>query len=122
MAAFFALGEPCGLLADVRMAIDRRVERLGSTRALGVAQACRLGKKLLGVLPKRCDGLSKRKELVFRVAHQFHEDVALPAALAAKAPHSVCQRPVQAVGVARELCGPAGALPCHVFNQLEGFF
>ena len=119
---FFALGEPCGLLTDVLIVVHRRGERRGETCALGVAQRCRLGKESLGVLPKRCDGLSKLKELLFRLAHQFHKDVTVPSALAAKAPHGFCQLLVEAVGLARELRGPAVALLCHAFNQLEGFF
>jgi len=83
---FLAVGEPCGLRADVRLAAQRRVERIGETLALGVAQRRRLLKELLRVLPKRGDGLSKLQELPFRVAHQGHKDVPLPSALAAKAP------------------------------------
>jgi len=39
------------------------------------------------LLPKRSDGLSQFQQLLFRVAHQFHEDVPVPSALAAKASH-----------------------------------
>ena len=74
------------------------------------------------MLPKRCDGLSKLKELLFRLAHQFHKDVTVPSALAAKAPHGFGQLLVEAVGLARERRGPAVALLGHAFNELEGFF
>jgi hypothetical protein len=77
---------------------------------------------LLGLLPKRGDGLSKRKELLFSLAHQLHEDVPLPSALATKASYGFFQLLVEGVGLTRELCGSAVALLCHVFNQLEGFF
>lgn len=74
------------------------------------------------MLPKRGDGLSKLKELLFRLAHQFHENVTLPSALAAKAPHDFCQFLVETVRLVRELGGLAGALLCHVLNQLKRFF
>ena len=122
VAEFFPLGERGGLRADVRMAAHRRVERIGQTRARGVAQRCRLVKELLGVLPKRGEGLSKRKELLVSLAHQLHEDVPLPSALATKAPHGFFQLLVEVVGLTRELCGSAVALLCHACNQLEGFF
>jgi hypothetical protein len=91
-------------------------------RALGVAQACRLGKELRGVLPKRGDGLSKLKELLCRVAHQCHAHVTLPSALAAKAPQDFGQFLVETVNLVRALGGPAGALLCHVCNQRKRFF
>jgi hypothetical protein len=110
------------LLADVRMAAHRRVERLGETRAPGVAERRRLGKELLGVLPQRGDGLSQLQKLLFRLAHQFHEDVPLPSALAAKAAHDFLQLLVEALGLVRERRGPAAAPRCETCNQLERFF
>jgi hypothetical protein len=122
VAEFFALGELGGLLADVRMAAHRRVERIGQTLALGVAQSCRLRKAVLGLLPKRGNGLAKLKEVLFSLAHQFHEDLPLPSTLAPKATHDFFELLLQALGLARELRGPAAAPLCDTFNQLEGFF
>jgi hypothetical protein len=122
VAELLPLGEPFGLLADVRMAVHRRLERLGETLARGGAEHCRLGKELLGLLPKRGDGLAKLQELVFRLAHQFHEDVTVPSALAAKASHDFFQLLVEAMGLVRELRGPAAAPRGEACNQLERFF
>ena len=81
--------------------LHRRVERLGDTLALGVTQRRRLVQEVLGLLPKRGNGLAKLQELLFRVAHQFHKDLALPTALAAKAPHDFFQLLVERLGLAR---------------------
>jgi hypothetical protein len=104
------------------MAAHRRVERIGQTLALGVAQSCRLRKAVLGLLPKRGNGLAKLKEVLFSLAHQFHEDLPLPSTLAPKATHDFFELLLQALGLARELRGPAAAPLCDTFNQLEGFF
>ena len=74
------------------------------------------------MLPKRGDGLPQLQELLFRLAHQFHEDVPLSSALAAKAAHDFCQFLVEAMGLVRERRGPAAALRCDACNQLERFF
>ena len=118
----FPLDEPCGVLVDVRMAVHRRVERLGETLTRGVAERRRLGKELLGVLPQRGDGLSQFQKLLFRLAHQFHEDVPLPSALAAKASHDFFQLLVEALGLVREYRGPAAAPRGDACNQIERFF
>lgn len=122
VAEFFALGELGGLFADVGMAAHRHVERIGQTRARGVAQRCRLREELLGLLPKRGDGLAKLQELLFRVAHQLHEDVPLPSALATKATHDFGEFLVQVLGLVRELRGLAAASLREACHQLEGFF
>jgi len=74
------------------------------------------------LLPKRSDGLSQFQQLLFRVAHQFHEDVPVPSALAAKASHDFFQLLVEAMGLVRERRGPAAAPRCDACNQLERFF
>ena len=122
VAEFFPVGELGGLRADVRMAAHRRVERIGQTLARGTAQRCRLCKELLGLLPKRGDGLAKLQELLFSVAHQFHEDVPLPSALATKAPQDFLEFLLEALGLARELRGPAAASLGDACNQFERFF
>ena len=82
-----ALGEPGGLLADVGMAAQGRLERRGDPLALGVTERRRLVQEPLGLLPQRGNGCSKLQKLLLRVAHQAHQDSALTTALAAKAPH-----------------------------------
>ena len=104
------------------MAAHRRGERRGETLACRVAERRRLGKEFLGLLPKRGDGLSQLQKLLFRLAHQFHEDVPVPSALAAKAAHDFCQFLVQALGLVRERRGPAAALRGDACNQLKRFF
>ena len=66
---FFAVGEPFGWLADVRMAAHRCVEHLGELLARGVAERGRLLKEWLGLLPKRGDRLAQLEERLFRLAH-----------------------------------------------------
>jgi hypothetical protein len=56
------------------------------------------------------------------LAHQFHEDMPLPSALAAKAAHDFFQLLVEALGLVRERRGPAAAPRCETCNQLERFF
>ena len=88
MAEFFALGQPCGLLADVRMAAHRRVERLAKRLRVG-AHRGRLCQEVLSLLRKRFDRLAQLQELLFGVAHQLHEDLPLSATLATKTPHDL---------------------------------
>jgi hypothetical protein len=104
------------------MAAHRRVERIGETLALGLAQCRRPVKELLSLLPKRGDGLSKLQELLLSVAYQFYKDVTLPSALAAKAPHDFFQLLVEGVGLTREGRGLAAALLRDVCNERQGFF
>ncbi len=122
VAEFFALGELGGLCTDVGMAAQRRVERLGQTRARGVAQRCRLREELLGVVPKRGPGLATLQELVFRVAHQLHEDVPWPSAWATKATHDFGEVLVQVLGLVRALRGVASASLRDACPQREGVF
>jgi hypothetical protein len=104
------------------MAAHRRAERLGQTLARGVAQRWRLREKLLGLVPQRGDGLAQLQELLFRVAHQLHEDVSLPSALATKATHAFGEFLVQVLGLVLELRGVASASLRDAGYQLEGFF
>lgn len=122
VAAFFALGERGGLCADVGMTAHRRAERLGPTLARGVVPRCRLREELLGVVPKRGDGLAQCQELVFRVAHQRHEDVPVPSALATKATQDFGAFLLQVLGVVRALRGWASALLREACPQREGVF
>jgi hypothetical protein len=89
---------------------------------LGVLEISGLGEELLRLLAKRLDGRAKLKELPFGVAHQRHEDAALPSALAAKSPHDLFQRLLQMLGLAPQGDGAAVASLGKPFNALKGFF
>ena len=104
------------------MAAQRPVERLGYTLALGVAQRGRLVKAWLGLLPKCGNGLSKRQELRFRVAHQLHQDVPLPSAWAAKASHDFFQFLLELLGLTCEDRGSAAARLRDACDERKGFF
>lgn len=77
----------------------------------------RLRKDLLGLLRKRCDWLAKGQELLFGLAHDFYEDLALPTALAPKTPHDLLQVLMQAVRLSLEVKGSAAALLSDVVNK-----
>ena len=74
------------------------------------------------MVPKCGDGLAKLQELLLSVAYQFHKDVPLPSALAAKAPHDFCQLLVEGLGLTHEARGLAAALLRDVFDELQCFF
>jgi hypothetical protein len=79
-------------------------------------------KKLLGLRPKYCDRLAEIKELPFGLAHQLHEDVALPAALATKATHDFFQCLVQLLGLGSQFNGLAAGSLGDTFDEFQGFF
>ena len=116
------MGEPGGLRADVGMVAQCRSERRGDTLALGIAQRRRLGQEMLRLPPQCSNGLSKLEELLFRLAHQFHEDMALASALATKAPHDFGQFLVECLGLTREDRGAAAARLCDVCDERQRFF
>lgn len=116
------MDEPGGLRADMGMVAQRHGERLGDTLALDIAQRRRLGQEVLRLPPQGGHGLSKPEELLFRLAHQFHEDLAWAAALAAKAPHDFGQCLVEFLGLTREDRGAAAARLGDVCNERKRFF
>jgi len=116
------LGERLGWLPAVLMGAHRCAQHTGQARALDLAHVARTLKTLLGLLRSPMDRLAQVEQSPFRLAYELHEHLALPPALAAKAPHGFVQLLVKVVGLTRELCGPAVALLCHAFNQLKGFF
>jgi len=79
-------------------------------------------KQLLGLRPKHFDGLAELQELPFGLAYQLHEDVALPPALAAKAPHDFFQFLLQPVGLGPQCDDPAAGSLGDTFDALQGFF
>ena len=94
------------------------VQLTGEPLALGVAQITRQGQVLLGLLHQPVDGLATFEQPLFRLAYQFHEHVALPPALAAKAPHHLLQVLLEALDLTRECCGPTVAALCDVLDEL----
>ena len=119
---FLAVGEPGGLLADVCMAAQGRAERFGDTLALGVTQRRRLVQALLGLLPQGGNRLAKLQELLFRLAYQFHQDLALTTTLATKAAHNFFQLLVELLGLAREDRGTAAVFLRDGFDERKHFF
>ena len=67
---------------------------MGGLKVVGVV------KELLRLLAKGVDGLAECQELSFSLAHQGHEDTALPPALAAKTPHDLLQLLLEILGLA----------------------
>ncbi len=117
VAELFALGEPLGLPTDVLMGAQPRGQRTAETFTRGIAQGRRLFKVLLGLLSKGFEGLAKRKELLFRLAHQLHEDVTLTSTAAAKGAHDFFQRMLEALGLALKRGGSAAALLGDVVDE-----
>jgi hypothetical protein len=60
--------------------------------------------------------------LLCGVADKLHEDLALPPALAAKAPHGLLEVVVETVRLPREVKSAAGASVCDAFDAFESFF
>ena len=100
MAEFLALREPPRLLADVLLGMHCRVQRTGQTLTVGGLKVVGVVKELLRLLAKGVDGLAECQELSFSLAHQGHEDTALPPALAAKTTHDLLQLLLEIVDLA----------------------
>jgi hypothetical protein len=99
------------------MGAQPRGQRTAETFTRGIAQGRRLFKVLLGLLSKGFEGLAKRKELLFRLAHQLHEDVTLTSTAAAKGAHDFFQRMLEALGLALKRGGSAAALLGDVVDE-----
>jgi len=110
VAELFALGAPLGVPTDARVGAQARGQRTAETFTRGLVQGRRLFTVLRGLLSTGFDGLAKRQELLFRVAHQRHEDVPLPSTAAAKGAHDFLQRMVEVLGLAVKRDGSAAAL------------
>jgi hypothetical protein len=61
----------------------------------------RLREHLLGLLRQGLNRRAQVQQLRFGLAHPFHEDFALAAALPAEAPHDLVQCLLEVVGLAR---------------------
>ena len=122
MREFLALGEALGLFADLLFGAQGRAQRLGQALPLRGREGLGLPQELLSLLAERRDGVAERQQLAFGLAHQFHENVAPPPALAAKTPHSLFQLVMQVVGL-RPQAGDAGAAALSdVRDEFQCFF
>ena len=92
--------ESLRLLTDVLLGLHRRVQLTGPTLTVGVLKVVGMVKELLCLLSKCLDGLAECQELSFSMAHQCHEDAALPPALAAKTTHDLFQLLLEMLGLA----------------------
>ena len=68
------------------------------------------------------DRRTEGQELLFRVAYQLDEDLALTATASAKTPHDLGEFLCEALGLALERGGPATALHDDVVDESECFF
>jgi hypothetical protein len=75
------------------------VQRTGQTLTVGGLKVVGVVKELLRLQAKGMEGLAKGEELSFSLAHQGHEDTALPPALAAKTTHDLLQLLLEIVGL-----------------------
>ena len=100
VAELLALRESLRLLTDVLLGLHRRVQLTGPTLTVGVLKVVGMVKELLCLLSKCLDGLAECQELSFSMAHQCHEDAALPPALAAKTTHDLFQLLLEMLGLA----------------------
>ena len=122
VAELLALGEAPRLRADVLLGLPRRVPCTGQTLTVGVLKVVGMGKELLGVLAKGCDGLAACQELSCSMAPQGHEDAALPPALAATTTHDLFQRLLERLGLAPQVDGSTAASLGETFDERKSFF
>jgi hypothetical protein len=122
VAAFLALREPPRLRADVLLDMHGHVQRTGQTRTVGGLKVVGVVKELLRLQAKGMEGLAKGEELSCSLAHQGHEDTALPPALAAKTTHDLLQLLLEMVGLEPEAAGPAAASLGSSCDVRKGFF
>jgi hypothetical protein len=89
---------------------------VGGLKVVGVV------KELLRLQAKGMEGLAKGEELSFSLAHQGHEDTALPPALAAKTTHDLFQRLLERLGLAPQVDGSTAASLGETFDERKSFF
>src|SRR5262249_11665222 len=89
VAQLLAVGQPSGLVTDGGMVMHRRGEGQGETLTLDRMQRAGLCEALLGLESKGVDRRTEGQELLFRVAYQLDEDLALTATASAKTPHDL---------------------------------
>ena len=77
---------------------------------------------LLGALGKRHEGEATYQALLFRLAHQCHEDFALPAALSSKTAHDLLEGVGERVGLGLQRGRLRDALERDGLDEVEDFF
>jgi hypothetical protein len=117
VAELLAMGEPCGLLADVLMGAHRRAQLMGKTLALGLTERLGLFQTLLGLVGKGFDGLAKCEELLFGLSHQLDKDATLATAAPAKTPHDFFDLLLEALGLLVEWGRPVAARLSDVLDE-----
>jgi hypothetical protein len=118
----FALRQPLRLFTDVLLRRQRRAQGAGQALARRRVQMGRRLEGLLRLLRQHPNGHPKLQKLRFGLAHQLHEDFALPPALAAKAVHDLLEVLLEGVGMGLQRCGARGALLRNVRDEVEDFF
>ena len=118
----FAVGQSSRLCTDLLMRPLRCAQVACQALPLGRAQRGRVLEGLLRLQRQRGDGAAHLQQLCFRLAHQLHEDFALPPALSAKAAHDFLQVVLDRVRLGRQRGGSLGALLRDVVNEVEDFF
>lgn len=88
----------------------------------GGTQMGGLVESLLCFLRELSNSAADLQELRFGVAYQFHEDFALPSALAAKVAHDLLQVVLKLLGLRLERGDSCGALLGDVVDEVEDFF
>lgn len=97
MPQCLALGELCGLLADLAVVTHRPWESLGEPCTLRLTERGRLRQAFLGLVAPGGARVPQCKELWFGVAHSGDKTLALAATTAAKVAHDACERVAQDV-------------------------
>jgi hypothetical protein len=117
-----ALRQPARLFADGVIGFQRCLQLAHPALALALGQLGRALETLLCGLCQCGNGTSPLQQLLFGLAHQRHEDFALPPALPAKAAHDLLEVPVERAGLRRHCGGSRGALRRDLLDELEDFF
>jgi len=109
-----ALGQAARWLADLVMRCEGGAQIACQALRSGGAHMGGLGEGLLGFLRELSDGAAALQEWPCGVAYQFHEDLALPPAVATKAAHDLLEGVLKRLGLRLEREGAGGALLCDV--------
>src|SRR5262245_19148020 len=104
------------------MGVHRCREGSRQTHTLGVLERRGKCQKLLGLLPKRSDGMPECKQLPFGVAYQLHQNLALSSTLSAKTTHDLGQCLLDVLGLPREDCRAVAALLRDFCDEGQRFF
>ena len=117
-----ALREASRLVCDLSMGFERDRELGVQTRLLLIRQLRRAGQAFLGDPRQRQDRLSQLQQLPLGLAHQCHQHLPHPPALATKAPHHLLELVLEWLCVRLQCRAPGGARHCYGRDDLEDFF